>query len=324
MKANSLPIINTSFFRLIQFLKREPKLKFIENKINNELVNFSPITIENIGNCDNQLINQIFKKILPYSKYVNVFLHGSYADNTTTNFSDIDDYIVLDIENLKKDNLLSQVLKLLNKIDMQFCRIDPIQHHGHWISSKNELTNYDNSFIPLHILNDSKCVMGENFVKGIINSDTTKEGLKRNIINTCKGIENLSELYFNKSINAYQLKQLVGSFALMPAFIMQIKGYDCTKPEAISLSDNILSESARSCIKWSTNNRLHWHIITINKKYKTFGLISYLFFDPYLWRRFSEKFSPKVSEKQKKNLSKEILTLKVVEQFILESQQYAK
>lgn len=324
MESNSLPAQHSRVFKLIRFIKNKPKLEFIEGEIKNEPTITKPIFIEKIDSCENKEINHIFKKMKPYSNYIEIYLHGSYADNTKTPFSDIDDFIVLDFEKLQKDKLLLKVVRLLNYIDMKFCRIDPIQHHGHWISSKTEIVNYDNSFIPLHILKDSKCVIGRNFLEGSINPIVTKDGFKRNIINTCKEIERLVELYFNNSINAYQLKGLVGSFALMPALVYQIMGDNYSKPEAIMLSNKIFSKKAQSCIEWSTANRANWHIITGHAKFKVFGLLPYLCFDPHLWRIFSSKFSPRVSIVQKNNLSKVHLSQNFVKDFLSESLSYAK
>lgn len=324
MISNSLPIQYSSTYRLIKFLMNKPIPSFevYEDKI--ELKNLSKIKISEIEKCKVKKINQLFEDLNQYSQFVQVFLHGSWADDTSTPFSDIDDYIILDIKGLREKNIISKVFRILNKIDMEFCRIDPIQHHGHWICSKKELTNYDNSFMPLEILKESKIVIGESSIEGNINTELSKKGLKRNISNTCDNIKRLSELYFSNKINAYQLKGLVGSFVLMPAFILQVNGENCSKPEAIMRANTIFSKTSISCIQWSTYNRNNWKYITEKKRYKLFSCLSYFCFDPHLWRRFSNIFSPKVSENQKNQLSNIALTSESVTKFISESLKYAK
>lgn len=324
MKSNSLPVQYSSAYRLIKLLKNERTQIFEEYHSMIEPKNLCTIKINKIGYCENDKIIKLFRYLNPYSQFVQVFLHGSYADNTRTPFSDIDDYIILDIEGLHSKKIMSKVFKILNRIDMEFCRIDSIQHHGHWICSKEELKNYDNSFIPLNILKESKSIIGDNFIEGSINTELSEKGIKRNISNTCASIKRLSKLYFNNTINAYQLKGLVGSFVLMPAFILQVKGENCSKPEGIKRSNTIFSETSISCIQWSTNNRNNWKYITEDKRYKIFSTLSNLCLDPHLWRRFSNKFSPKVSENQKNQLSTNTLKSESVAKFILESLEYAK
>lgn len=319
MKVNSLPIEFSSAYRFKKFIGLSSQ------RLNREIpqgINLSIgkcLEIKGVEQCDQIIINDLFRDLRPFSDYVQVFLHGSWADDTKTPFSDIDDYIILDIESLKQRNLLSKVFRILNKIDMEFCRIDPLQHHGHWIVDKRELQNYDNSFIPLHVLSESKVILGENFISGKINSKNSEEGLRKNVINTCRNVKILSDDFFNNSINSYQLKCLVGSFALMPAFISQLKGMDYNKPQAIKKANLFYSEEALSCIEWSTANRKNWGIITKSRKYKAFGLLARFCPDPHLWRKFSNKFSPKILKIDISQLSQVSLKKENVNLFISES-----
>lgn len=324
MKANSLPIKFSTLYRIIRFLKNRPVSINIDAHEQTNSKHLLNMKIDSIEFCSNEKINYLFKNLAPFSEFVQIFLHGSWADDTKTPFSDIDDFVVLDLESLQDEKSLYKVMRILNSIDMRFCRLDPIQHHGHWICSKNELLNYNNSFLPLHILKDSKSVIGKNGIEGVINIQQSKEGIKRNIINTCNGITSLAHLYFNGTINAYNLKCLVGSFVLMPAFIMQLLGEDCTKREAIFRSENVFSGNSHLCIQWSSNCRNNWDVITTSKKFKSFALFPYLFWDPHVWRRFSSTFSPKVTTSQKKQLSSIILTEEIVNEFVSNSLKYAK
>ena len=322
MNCNQLPVKYSLLYRLVKLIKRDKAQPVNVSEYSvNEL---KEILIERIQACQDAVIQKLFSDLKPYKESVNIYLHGSWADNSKTPFSDLDDFLVLDTDKLNQNGQLKAVCKLLNKIDMKFCRLDPIQHHGHWIACKNDLNNYDNSFMPLHILKESKVILGNNFISGKVNTQLSKEGLKRNIISTCNGIKLLSDKFFENSINSYQLKGLVGSFVLMPAFIMQTKGFDYTKPEAINEAKSIFTNDALSCIEWSTNNRNNWDVITGSPKFKLFGLLTYFCFDPHLWRRFSKKFSPKIKQSQVKALSKVVLTRENVNLFIEESLRYAK
>lgn len=323
MKANLLPLRHGFIYSLKNLIRGRASVHKPVNLDSGELI-LDIESIEHTAPCDNQRINGLFKKLKVYEYGVSAFLHGSWADDTCTPFSDIDDLIVLNLESLNQQGDLKKVLTVLNAIDMSFCRIDPIQHHGHWIISKDELKNYDNSFMPVHVLKDAKHILGEDAVVARVNTEVSLLGLKKNVINTCKAIEELAPLYFNGTINAYQLKGLAGCFVLMPAFIYQVLGKKLTKPEAIAKAGGIYSERALNCIRWSGESRLNWSVITESRSYKRFSLLTHVFSNPHLWRRFAKKYSPKVSSEQKERLCEFELEQSAVEVFIKESLKYGQ
>lgn len=306
--------------KFFKFLKRNEKNN--TSIIQSSYLKLTRVEVEEI--CSDDYVIQLFSKLKVYEKYVSVYLHGSWADGTKTSFSDLDDFVILDVEALKRDGLLSKVCKKLNRIDIRFCRIDPIQHHGHWICTTEDLNNYDNSFMPLHIFNDAKIILGNKVIRAKINSELTLNGLSRNIKNTCNGIKWLSEIYFAGAINTYQLKGLVGSIALMPSFVMQISGNNYSKPRSIQLADSIYSKEAIKCIRWATDCRNNWNVITDKSGYKVYRILPYLFLNPFLWRKFSGIFSPKVAKSDMAKLSEIKLEVENINLFIKESLKYEK
>lgn len=269
-------------------------------------------------NCDSQKIKSIFKELDKFEGLLSVYLHGSWADSTTTPFSDIDDFIVLEDRQLSQGDL-REIIAALNKVDMRFCRIDPLQHHGHWLTCRSELADYDNSFIPLFILRESRLLLGSRDVRANINHATTIDGLRSNIRNFCGNIVSLVRKLHSGSISAYELKILVGSFALMPAFIFQLNGLELNKPEAISRAGEIYSVKSMELIKWSTECRANWSVVTNMTKYRLFSLLTYLVSNPFIWRKIAAKYSPQVSQAKLSRLSGIRISNSQVECFIAES-----
>lgn len=266
----------------------------------------------------NKTLLRIFEGVHKFP-YLNVFVHGSWADDTRTPFSDLDDLIIIDsafIENNKEKRKLDI---WLNKVDMRFCRLDVLQHHGHWFITKNDLFNYDGSHIPLGVLRDSIMIQGNGQVQYFLNSQATKLGLKRNIEHTLSNIERLSELYFSKRINAYDLKCLVGSFLLLPAYLFQYSdGIDISKREAILSSHKIYTKKAYSVIEKSSKIRMEWGRVMKIKDIFFLKILSKVFTNPHLFRKFVAKFSPKVGE-----IFSEKWTKEEIDNFIKESKIYA-
>jgi hypothetical protein len=236
-------------------------------------------------------LQSVFKELLNFD-CIDLYIHGSQADKDVTAFSDFDDLIIIDFDKIENKKSLK---KALNKVDMRFCRLDFLQHHGHFIISKNSLSNYDESIIPLLVINDSVVIKGCNNVSYYSNINYSKSKLISVLSNSIEGIIVLSEKYFKSSINLYQLKELVGIFVLIPAIIFQIKGEMISKKEAIFRASEIFNEQSLNCINWSTYCRENWHRIYDDKRVLFFKKTPFFFRDPFLYRWFANRYAPIVS-----------------------------
>lgn len=202
-------------------------------------------------------------------KGVKVFIHGSCADNSTTAFSDIDDFIIIDDFILNK-NEIEFIDKELKEIEKKFLEIDPLQHHGHWKIFQSELADYNNSFIPLFILEDAICIIGEQKIDACINMAKTHKGLLRNIKTTLKNIDCFYEQYALGKLNIFELKRFVSSIVLIPPLLFQLKGKNYSKKIAVKNSYEIFSDLSLKLIQWSTDLRNNWQLIIERNEYNDF------------------------------------------------------
>jgi predicted nucleotidyltransferase len=255
---------------------------------------------------DQKKIISLFKP-LKKQKGLQVFLHGSYADNSTTPFSDIDDFIIIDDTQLTKEELIF-VNNELKKIENSFYQIDPLQHHGHWLVKKSELEDYNNSYIPLFILDNSIVILGDSNIKANINFDKTIKGLHNNIKVTCKNIELFYKKYKDNLLNIHYLKCFVGSIVLLPPLLFQLKGFNYDKKTSIEKAGELFLDFSLDLIKWATDLRNNWFQIVNSKEFKNFvneqknvGLEN--------WKSYSEQNSPilKIDTLSKINLSDSLI-----------------
>ncbi len=248
-------------------------------------------------------------------------IHGSWADGSQNEFSDIDDLIIIDDTNLTYSEL-KRIIKTLNKIDMLYCRLDPLQHHGHWITSVSELKDYNNAFIPLFILKDALLVIGNPKILFRINKKITEERLKSNILISANYLILYSKKLLAGNSNLYLLKKLVSTYTLMPALLFQFKGLSYDKKLAIEKADEIYSETGMYLLKWSESCRTNWKAIIKTKKYWIYSKIVYLFFNPYIWRKFAFYFSPKIRMDKVNDVCGKNYNLAMVEKFVRECEDY--
>ena len=224
---------------------------------------------------------------------IDVYVHGSWADNTKTPFSDLDDLIIIHHELIHTKNEVKNLIKWLNKVEMHFCKIDPLQHHGHWIIYNYDLQKYDESYIPFIVLDRAILVKGRNSLNVTVDISQTKKGLERNIEMTLNNMQYLYRKYQKKTINIYEMKGLVGSFLLMPAYMFQFTGNCVSKREAINRKDELFSSQSCLVIEKCSTIRTDWHYVTNLRGFILLSNLSSLFLNPWLFRFFSKKFSPK-------------------------------
>lgn len=239
---------------------------------------------------------ELFRELLEFPA-LSIYLHGSQADRTTTPFSDYDDLIIVDAEKLSPTDL-PRLITALNRVDMRFCRLDPLQHHGHWIIEKGMLDAYDESYMPMLVLKTAVAVKGSRRISYAPQLAGSREGLERNLVNTCRSIEELHERLCHGVLTLFELKALVGSFALVPAFVFQYRGEPLSKPEAIARASEIFSPSALRCVVWASETRKNWGNATHGAGYNALRLLSLLITNPHLYRMLAQRIAPRVDLKR--------------------------
>ncbi|ANV89539.1 hypothetical protein [Picosynechococcus sp. PCC 8807] len=248
---------------------------------------FATVSSEHI-----QDVNLIFKGFQNFP-CLSLYIHGSWADQTKTSFSDLDDLIVVKRDGIKTVREVRKIESWLNRVDMRFCRIDPLQHHGHWIIYEDQLENYDESYMPLLVLENSICLQGEKKISAKVNIEATQVGLERNLKVTLLNIENYYIKYQKNQINLYDMKCLIGSFLLVPAYVFQMKGKRVTKKWAIENASNIYSADVHKVLEICSTMRQDWKKALNTFQFELFSISPKFFTNPHLYRKFAQKFAPK-------------------------------
>jgi len=224
----------------------------------------------------------LFRELLDFT-VLSIYLHGSQADKRTDPFSDYDDIVIIDSAKISPGDLPT-LIAALNRVDMHFCRLDPLQHHGNWIIEKGMLNAYDESYMPTLILKTAIAVKGPRQISYAPHLARSREGLEHNLVHACQSIGELHERLRQAILNLFELKALVGSFALVPAFIFQYRCEPLSKPDAIARAAEIFSPSALRCIAWASDTRENWGRVTRDAGYTTLRILGVLISNPHLFR----------------------------------------
>lgn len=250
----------------------------------------------------NKELKDVFKG---YEKFpfVYIYIHGSWADNTRIPFSDLDDFIIINGRNLRLFKKL-RLERWMNRVEMKMNRIDPLQHHGHWVIYYEQLNNYDNSYMPIGILENSVKIQGPKELFVEINFDLSNEGVFKNIYNCIAGIRRLYKKYEENQINIYEMKSFIGSILLIPPLVFQFNGKWVSKKYAIENCNEYFSVASMEVINQCSELRRNWECITNINDYKILKFYAKVFSNAYWYRLFAKNYAPKFPQRDFKIIDK--------------------
>lgn len=234
-------------------------------------------------------LTYIFKELME-SDDIQIYIHGSWADESNIFFSDIDDFVIVNDSTQESYN---HSMRKLKKSEIKFAHIDPLQHHGHWIVKLSEIKDYDDAFLPHYTLQNSLCISGKEMIPFQLSDEIVEEKIKRYLLFTLYNISLKNRKVKNNRLCTFEIKALVSSYSLLPALVYQSLGFRINKKDAI---EKFLNENSKSCeaLLWASDVRNRFELIKDELSFKLFSKLPYLFKSFDKWYTFSLKYSPKV------------------------------
>lgn len=204
---------------------------------------------------------------------VSLFLHGSMADLQYTPFSDVDDLVVLRRTAWQDPASLMNTATLLAQVGREYQNVDPLQHHGHWVLTEFDLLLYDQSYMPLVVLDEAVRIVGKPQINCRIDHDHA--GFITNARNTIQSMNKaLAKATREGGLNAFELKGLVGEIAIMPAYLFQARGEMLPKPQAIGRAGELYSPRALQALEWATMVREEFGPLLHNRRTRMIGTVA--------------------------------------------------
>jgi hypothetical protein len=220
-----------------------------------------------------------------------IYVHGSWADDTRTPFSDLDDLVVVDTT-VHDRRSLRRLARWLDRVECRFSRLDPLQHHGHWVVEKSTLDRYDDSYMPMVVLEGALRICGPARITANVDVQSTTEGLKRNIDQTIRHASLLLSIHADSPLNAYQFKRFIGSLLILPAYRLQLRGEPASKAEAIARAGELSPTFGPIVMAWCTQVREEWGIVTAQPSMGGFRVLGSLLRNPRIYRSFAARVAP--------------------------------
>lgn len=199
------------------------------------------------------IVKKIHRTLESLETGISVYVHGSMATGDYTDFSDVDDLVIIHCSSWASYEQFQKVTRLLEKIARLFQCVDPLQHHGHWVFSDFDMTCLDQGTIPLVVLNKAIVAVGRPALEVKVRTSTW--GFARVMWAIVQDVRRCVLSMIRGHLNIYGLKNLISSISLLPALSFQMRGSMLDKKTAIARSDEILSQEACAAVRWTTRVR---------------------------------------------------------------------
>ena len=162
---------------------------------------------------------------------VGAFVHGSLATYEEIAYSDFDALVIIKNEVFSDAARLANTAYLLNRALRIMFAYDPLQHHGWFVLTEQDLKNYKGESLPVAVFPYMKSLLpGKNLLHICMNkSGPRSPALFDNLAASTVG--KLQAAHYPR--NLYDLKSLLSQFMLLPAAYIQARdGHGIFKRES--------------------------------------------------------------------------------------------
>ncbi|MCX6276447.1 MAG: hypothetical protein NTV09_14705 [Bacteroidetes bacterium] len=153
---------------------------------------------------------------------IGAYVHGSIATSEEISYSDFDGLVIVKNDCVISSEKLITLTAALKETERMMLEMDPLQHHGWFILTEDELADYPEYYFPHALFQYSKVLFGAR----TINIGLRKEGysaeFSRSFLNLSQSVlRKLESKIFLE--NNYVFKNLLSEFMLLPAVFIQAK-----------------------------------------------------------------------------------------------------
>lgn len=222
-----------------------------------EKVSFSlPICHSWAENLDDGNAKKVILKIKDcfdrtLSDYGRLILHGSYATcDYVHGWSDLDFIVILNRGVIMDETKLLYVRKQLNGIRTMFYEIDPLQHHGFFILSEEQLNNYSENKFPIETLKNSIVLCGSPKIRLNV-VEKSRERALRQIAEFCGELQKMPK-------NIYEWKLHISKALLLPSLFLEFKGVFVYKRDSFTKLRRFLKGDENHILNQIENLRTNW------------------------------------------------------------------
>jgi len=217
IRSGILPII--PFDRNAAGICRKSKLFDINHNSNLKPVTI-PIEIYSGNNNHVAGMMDFIDKNLKNDLY-GAYIHGSLATGEEIPYSDFDGIVILRSETINNPHKLSRAAQNLSKAFSMMIAFDPLQHHGWFVLSENDLKSFPLDYFPAVLFEHARSLMQKGNLL-YYQSDEFNQNYKNNLKRLVQSVNRKLTQGLN-GINMFRLKAILSEYMLLPSIYVEAK-----------------------------------------------------------------------------------------------------
>lgn len=236
-----------------------------------------------------RLQKEAFRFNARYNFFYDIILYGSYATCDFTAWSDIDIVIIVNsnVFAKKKNLLLLQEWLLEKQKYLYFC--DPLQHHGFFIITSDEMQYYPEIYLPLCVFENGISFFNKTSLTFYTRNCSTEAHKELNIC--LSGIrETTLKLLRGESCSPYTLKAYLSSLFFACCLYVQLHKTPLYKRDAIKGIKERLNLDELNVLEYISRLRESWGYCKQNKILKWVNLFLLYSLNLFMYRAIIKNF----------------------------------
>jgi hypothetical protein len=156
------------------------------------------------------------------NELIGVYVHGSLGTQEEIGYSDFDALVILKDEILNDTGKLAWVAHHLNEARKFMFQMDPLQHHGWFVLTESDLDDYPESYFPPILFQHAKSLYADRGLELKLKMSGDERDYTIPFAKVCQSIQRKIGDHRYPD-DAYQLKNLLSEFMLLPALYVQAR-----------------------------------------------------------------------------------------------------
>jgi len=172
---------------------------------------------------DNRYVQEMIAALAPLQKWLcGAYVHGSLATEDEILYSDFDALIILRDSVFESPRVLSSTASKFSRLQKIMNQHDPLQHHGWFVLTQNDLQWYCDAYFPAELFRYSRSLLPDLGREVCL----YPRGSAREYTHAFSGLTNAVLRHIEaeqRQQNAYALKGALSRIMLLPALYLQAK-----------------------------------------------------------------------------------------------------
>jgi hypothetical protein len=185
---------------------------------------------------------------------VGVYLHGSLSTLDYTDYSDLDDFVVLREETVLDPDALRRCAEACVAASRLFYEHDPLHHHGHYVVTELDLLRYSTAYLPPEVLEFATVLTGAERLSFEVRDAA---GVHRAMLRHIGAWLSRWGDGRPEPSNLWRLKYVTSLVMLVPVLYLETRGTFCYKKFSFDLARPAFAD-AWTAVEMASEIRRTW------------------------------------------------------------------